>query len=129
MPQLAANLTMMFNGVDFLFPYDYDKNVIKQKLTEHKLSQVLHNLPAGNWAGGERGIGCHPDRVAEFENGVDKAIDYATTLGCKQVNCLAGIRPPHCDPNDARETFIRNLQFAAIRLKAAGIKLLIEPIN
>ena len=24
--------------------------------------QVLHNLPAGDWAKGERGIACHPDR-------------------------------------------------------------------
>ncbi len=146
MPKLAANLTLMFNevdfldrfavaakagfkGVEYLFPYDYDKNVLKQKLAEHKLTQVLHNLPAGNWAAGERGIGCHRDRVAEFKAGVDQAIEYATALDCKQVNCLAGIRPSHHDPNDARETFIRNLQFAAPRLKAAGIKLLIEAIN
>jgi hydroxypyruvate isomerase len=146
MPKLAANLTMLFNevafldrfaaaakagfkGVEYLFPYEYDKNLLREKLADNKLTQVLHNLPAGNWAGGERGIGCHPDRIAEFEAGVDKAIEYATALGCKQVNCLAGIRPPHLDPNDARETFIKNLQFAAPRFKAAGIKLLIEAIN
>src|SRR5688572_9586418 len=141
MPKLAANLTMMFNevdfldrfgaaakagftGVEYLFPYDYDKTALKQKLAEHNLTQVLHNLPAGNWAAGERGIGCHVDRVAEFQGGVDKAIDYASSLGCKQVNCLAGVRQPHRDPLEARETFIRNLQFAALRLKEAGIKLL-----
>ena len=146
MPKLAANLTLMFNeidfmdrfaaaakagfkGVEYLFPYDYDKQALKQKLTENKLTQVLFNLPAGNWAGGDRGIGCHPDRVSEFEAGVEQAIDYATTLGCKQVNCLAGIRKAGRDPMDARETYIRNLQFAAPRLKAAGIKLLIEAIN
>ena len=116
-------------AVEFLFPYDYDKNVIKQKLDEHGLQLVLHNLPAGNWANGERGIGCHADRIAEFEAGVDRAIDYATALGCKQLNCLAGIRPSRRDPMEARETFINNLQFAAARLKAAGIKLLIEAIN
>lgn len=146
MPKLAANLTLMFNevdfldrfaaaakagfkGVEYLFPYEYDKLVLKQKLTEHHLTQVLFNLPAGNWAGGERGIGCHSDRITEFEAGVDQAIDYATALGCTQVNCLAGIRQTHRDPIDARETFIRNLQYAATRLKAAGIKLLIEAIN
>jgi hydroxypyruvate isomerase len=80
-------------------------------------------------AAGERGIGCHPQRVAEFREGAALAIDYATALGCKQVNCLAGIRPPHVDPIEARETFIRNLQFAAPLFKDAGIKLLIEPIN
>jgi len=146
MPNLAANLTLMFNEVDFLdrfaaaakagfkaveflFPYDYDKNVIKQKLVENNLTLVLHNLPAGNWANGERGIGCHADRVAEFESGVDRAIDYATTLGCKQLNCLAGLRPTHRDPMELRETFIKNLRYAAGKLKDAGIKLLIEAIN
>lgn len=146
MPKLAANLTLMFNEVDFLdrfaaaakagfraveflFPYDYDKNVIKQKLDENNLTLVLHNLPAGNWSGGERGIGCHDDRIAEFEAGVEQAIGYATALGCTQLNCLAGLRPFHRDPLEARETFIRNLQFAASRLQTAGIKLLIEAIN
>jgi len=146
MPKFCANLTMLWNeldfmdrfaaaaragfrGVEYLFPYDYPKERLAEQLQKHQLAQVLHNLPAGNWAKGERGIGCHADRVTEFQDGVDKAIEYATALGCKQVNCLAGIRPAHRDPIDAREVFIRNLQFAAPRLKAAGIKLLIEAIN
>ena len=103
MPKLAANLTLMFNEVDFLdrfaaaakagfkaveflFPYDYDKNVLKQKLDENKLTLVLHNMPPGNWNNGERGIGCHSDRVAEFQAGVEKAIEYANALGCTQLN-------------------------------------------
>ena len=146
MPRLCANLTMLWNeldfparfgaaaragfrGVEYLFPYDYDKNLLAGELRKHGLTQVLHNLPAGDWAAGERGIACHADRVKEFQAGVDRAIEYANALGCKQVNCLAGIRPPGRDPNDAREVFIKNLQFAAARLKGAGIKLLIEPIN
>ena len=98
-------------------------------MTAHGLKQVLHNLPAGNWAAGERGIACLPDRVAEFESGVDRAIEYATALGCTRVNCLAGIKPAGVDADVARETFVRNLQYAAPRLEAAGIALLIEPIN
>jgi hydroxypyruvate isomerase len=146
MPKLAANLTLMFNevefpdrfaaaakagfkGVEFLFPYDYDKNLLRQKLDENGLTLVLHNLPPGNWANGERGIACHADRVAEFEDGVDRAIEYATALGCNQLNCLAGLRPAHRDPMELRETFIKNLQFATARTKAAGIRLLIEAIN
>ena len=146
MPKLAANLTMLFGeidfldrfgaaaragftGVEFLFPYEHDMKALRQKLDEHHLTQVLHNLPAGNWAAGERGIACHPDRVADFRSGVDIAIDYATTLGCTQVNCLAGIRPDRVDARDAHATFVENLRFAAPRLKAAGIRLLIEPLN
>lgn len=90
---------------------------------------MLHNLPAGDWAAGERGIACHPDRVSEFEAGVDLAVEYATTLGCRQLNCLSGRLPDDVDTADARTTFIRNLGYAAGRLGKAGLTLLIEPIN
>lgn len=146
MPKFAANLTMLFNevgfmerfdkaaaagfsAVEFLFPYDFTVEQIKEALTRNKLQLVLHNLPAGNWAGGERGIACHPDRIEEFRAGVDKAIAYATALGVKQLNCLAGIKPQNIPDADARQTLVDNLKFAAPKLKAAGIKLLIEPIN
>ena len=146
MPKLAANLTMMFGevdfldrfgaaanagfqGVEFLFPYAYDAQVLKSRLLDHGLVQVLHNLPAGNWAAGERGIACLPDRVDEFKTGVARAIEYANTLGCDRVNCLAGILPQTIEPAAARETFVENLRYAAPHLEAAGITLLIEPIN
>jgi hydroxypyruvate isomerase len=117
-----------FKGVEYLFPYDFKADEIVAKLKANNLTQVLHNLPAGNWGGGERGIAVLPDRVDEFKAGVDKAIEYATALGCKQVNCLAGIAKD-VDPKKAHETFVANLKFAAPKLKAAGIKLLIEAIN
>jgi hydroxypyruvate isomerase len=146
MPKLCANLTFLWNeldfmdrfaaaakagfaGVEYVAPYDHDKNRIAGLLKQHNLTQVLFNLPPGDWAKGDRGIGCHPDRVNEFQAGVARAIEYATALGCSQLNCLAGIRPRHVDLNEAREVFIKNLQFAAQRLKDAGIKLLIEPVN
>ena len=146
MPKFAANLTMLFNevafldrfsaarragfaGVEYLFPYDYDAAEIKRQLDEHGLTQVLHNLPAGNWSAGERGIACHPGRTKEFEDGVARAIQYARALGCTQVNCLAGITPPGVDHHQARATFVGNLRGAARRLEDAGIRLLIESIN
>jgi hydroxypyruvate isomerase len=146
MTRLAANLTMMFNevefpdrfgaaakagfsGVEYLFPYAYPKEQLVELLLTHRLTQVLHNLPAGDWAGGERGIACLPDRVGEFEDGVGRAIDYATALGCTQVNCLSGIAPAGADPEKLRSTFVANLRFAADKLARAGIRLLIEPIN
>lgn len=146
MPKFAANLTMLFNeidfldrfeaaaeagfkGVEYLFPYAFDRNALAERLDRFGLTQVLHNLPAGNWEGGERGIACHPERVGEFQEGVGRAIEYATTLGCKQLNCLAGIAPAGVAEDKVRATFIDNLGFAARKLEAAGIRLLIEPIN
>ena len=86
MDRFAAAAKAGFEGIEYLFPYDHDRNRLAELLHNHKLAQVLHNLPAGNWAKGERGIGCHPDRVGEFQDGVGKAIEYATALGCKQLN-------------------------------------------
>ncbi len=146
MPRFAANLTLLYNehpfterfaaaaragftAVEYLFPYDFDRHQLAELLQRHKLIQVLHNLPAGDWAGGERGIGCHPDRVGEFQDGVGKAIDYATALGCKQLNCLAGLAPAGVTRERLHTTFVSNLKFAALKLKESGIRLLIEPIN
>ena len=144
--KLAANLTMMFNevefldrfeaaaragfkGVEYLFPYDYDEDELAGKLRRHGLSQVLHNLPAGDWAAGERGIACHADRVGEFQDGVGSALAYAKALSCPVVNCLAGVAPEGADPAELRETFVSNLRFAAAELQAAGVRLVTEPIN
>jgi hydroxypyruvate isomerase len=146
MPKFAANLTMLFNevefldrfaaaakagftGVEYLFPYAYPKEQLAERLQRHGLKQVLHNLPAGDWANGERGIACQPDRVAEFQDGVGRAIEYAAVLACTQVNCLAGIAPQGVATDKVRETFVANLEFAADKLETAGIRLLIEPIN
>jgi len=146
MPRFAANLTMMYNevdfldrfeaaaasgfqGVEYLFPYPFNKEELAERLQEHSLTQVLHNLPAGDWGAGDRGIACLPDRVSEFRDGVGEAIHYAQALDCKQVNCLAGIRPEGVDPDLVRATFVSNLRFAADKLREEGIRLLIEPIN
>ena len=146
MPKLNANLSMLFNevdfldrfdaaaqagfkGVEYLFPYEFDMHAIKQKLESNNLTQVLFNLPAGDWDSGERGIACHPDRVTEFQQGVDLAIEYAKVLACSQCNILAGIVPEGVSQIDAQKTFIENLNYAAPRLEKAGIRCLIEAIN
>ena len=90
-----------FSGVEYLFPYDFDKAELREQLDQHGLTQVLHNLPAGNWAAGERGIAILPDRVDEFRDGVARAIDYAKALDCRQLNCLVGIAPAGADPSRA----------------------------
>ena len=146
MPRFAANLTMLFTehpfldrferaaqagfeAVEFLFPYAWPAEEIRQRLDANRLKLVLHNLPAGDWDAGERGIACHPDRVAEFREGVAQAIAYAKALGVGQLNCLAGKAPPGVADAVLRQTFVENLRFAAAELKKAGLRLLIEPIN
>ena len=146
MPKFAANLSMLFNevdfldrfaaaaeagfeGVEYLFPYAFPKDEVTERLNDAGLTQVLHNLPAGDFDAGERGIACHPDRIGEFQDGVGQAIEYASALECPRLNCLAGIAPEGVAVDALEETFVENLKFAAGKLQDAGIRLLIEPIN
>ena len=146
MPKFAANLTMLFTelpfmqrfeaaakagfeAVEYLFPYPFEKKELAAALRANGLQQVLHNLPAGDWDKGERGIACHPDRTGEFREGIAMAIDYATALGCPQLNCLVGKVPAGVSTEAAHKTVVENLRLAAGELEAAGLRLLIEPIN
>ena len=146
MPRFAANLSMLFTeqpfldrfaraadagfeAVEFLFPYAWPAARIRELLDAHGLRLVLHNLPAGDWEAGERGIACLPDRVEEFRAGVATALDYAKVLGVGQLNCLAGKALAGADPAVLRATLVANLRYAAGELAREGLKLLVEPIN
>ena len=117
-----------FAGVEFPFPYQHEKERLAELLEAHELELVLHNLPPGDLTRGERGIACLPERRAEFRESVALGIDYAKALGCRRLNCLAGISIG-ISPAVAFDTLVENLQFAAAALGAADIQLLIEPIN
>lgn len=146
MPRFSANLSMLFTevpfldrfvrahragfaAVEFMFPYAHPVHALRERLDDTGLHLALHNLPAGDWEAGERGIACHPDRVDEFRAGVGQAIAYATALGVPRLNCLVGRTPAGVPEAVVRRTLVANLRFAAAELKSAGLTLLIEPIN
>ncbi len=146
MPRFAANLSMMFNevpfldrfaasakagfeGVEFLFPYEHPAAEIRKRLTDSGLTQVLFNMPPGDWGKGERGLASLPGRQAEFRTGVKVALDYAEVLGCKLVHAMAGIVPADVSPVTAASVYAANLAWAAEQAAPAGVKLVIEPIN
>jgi hydroxypyruvate isomerase len=127
--RFAAASDAGFRAVEYMFPYDYDSDEIRRRLETNGLQQVLFNLPAGDWAAGERGIACHPGRRAEFRAGVAAALPLAGKLGVRQLNCLAGLQPASASDAECRVVMLDNLSFAAEAAAAQGIKLLIEPIN
>ena len=146
MPRLAANLSMMFNevpflerfsaarkagfeGVEFLFPYEFSAAELRSRMVGEGLTQVLFNMPPGDWAHGERGLAALPGRQSEFKEGVKRALDYAATLECRRVHCMAGIVPAGVSPVTAAATYAANLSWAAEQARPAGVKLMIEPIN
>ena len=150
MPRFAANLSLLYTDLPFLdrfaaakadgfeavecqFPYEWYAQAsladIQKTMAGLELPMVLHNLPAGDWANGERGIACDPTRVDEFRAGVPLAIQYAKALDVPRVNCIVGILPEGLSPELAQATLVSNLTYAAEELKKENIKLLIEPIN
>jgi hydroxypyruvate isomerase len=146
MPKFSANLSMLFTDVEFIkrferaakagfkavevqFPYEKGKEEVAAELSKNKLEMVLHNTPAGNWAAGERGVAVMPNRVAEFKEGVAKAIDYAKALKCKRINCLVGLTPKDVPADKVRQTVVDNLRWAAGEMQKAGIFLLVEALS
>ena len=146
MPRFAANLSMMFNevpfldrfaaaraagfeGVEFLFPYDFAAGELRTRLSNEGLTQVLFNMPPGDWAKGERGIASIPGRQTEFRESVKKALEYAAALDCRQIHCMAGLVPSGVSQTTATAVYAANLAWAAEQAKPAGVRVVIEPIN
>lgn len=146
MPKFAANLSWLFteldfkdrfaaasdagfNGVECLFPYDHAAAEMADLLRDNGLEQVLINAPPGDWDGGERGLGCLPGRHDDFRGSIEKALDYATGIGCTRIHAMAGVAPESVDPAKLRDQFVQNLSFAADLCGRAGVRVLIEPIN
>lgn len=146
MPRFAANLTMLFTeyplleridraaaagfrGVEILFPYDEDREALRDALRQHDVQLVLFNLPAGDFAAGERGFANDPQRVDAFKDGVARALDLAQFLGVTQLNCLVGRASRELPLAEQRDTIVANLRYAAEQGQAAGVRILIEPLN
>jgi hydroxypyruvate isomerase len=146
MPRFAANLSMLytehefidrfkaaaqdgFKAVEFLFPYAFDAQLLKQQLADNGLEQVLFNAPPGNWEAGERGIACIPGREAEFQAGFISALRYAEVLDCPRIHVMAGIKPRDAAPEALRATYLGNIQWAAQEAQKSGRDVLLEPIN
>jgi hydroxypyruvate isomerase len=146
MPRFAANLSMMFNevafldrfaaarragfeGVEFLFPYDFPAAELRERLRGEGLTQALFNLPPGNWANGERGMACLPGRQKEFREALKRGLEYASALECRLLHCMAGLVPADVSQGTAAAVYAANLAWAAEQASAAGVRLVIEPIN
>ena len=146
MPHFAANLTFLFtefpfmdrfgaakqagfDAVEFMFPYDFDQSEIRNQLQKTGLQLVLCNLPAGNWAAGDRGTAADPARRQEFRDGVAKGLEAARTLGFSRMNCLVGLKPGGLSDGECRKILVENIRYAANALHGSGIRLMVEPVN
>ena len=157
MPRFAANLSFLyqewpflerfaaaaqdgFEGVEFLFPYEYEPAELARRLADAGLRQVLFNAPVGGatreeipraWGEGQRGTLSLPGPQAEaaFREGVELALEYAQALDCPRIHVLSGIPRAEESAEAARERVLERLRWAAERAAPAGRALLLEPIN
>jgi hydroxypyruvate isomerase len=146
MPRFAANLSMLypelpfldrfeaaardgFEGVEFLFPYEFAPEELVARLKGNGLQQVLFNGPPGDWNGGERGLACLPGREEEFRAGIAQALRYTEALACPRLHVMAGLVPAGQTRESLRATYVANLRWAAGEAARQGVDVLVEPIN
>lgn len=146
MPRFAANLTMMFpevefldrfeaaagvgfEAVEFLFPYDFSPDVLKEKLDCFGLEQVLINAPAGAWDAGERGLAALPGAGVRFAESIRVALEYAKTLDCPRIHVMAGIAAGSDERGEQFERYVERIRYAADEAARAGRGVTIEPLN
>lgn len=127
--RFSASKNAGFQCVEFMFPYEYRVETLRDLLEKYGLKLVLFNLPAGDWKKGDRGIATDPNRQDEFQTGVDRALGYARVLDVGRINCLVGKEIEGVSRVEQWQVLVENLRYAAGRLVGENRTLLIEPIN
>jgi hydroxypyruvate isomerase len=142
MPRFAANLNFLFTELPLLDRfeaaaragfravestnlYEATAGEVAARLKANGLTLALFNMPAGNAAAGERGLAALPGREREFWAAFETALRYADATGGRRIHLLAGL----VHQGAHRAIYIANLRRAARAGAAAGIEVLIEPIN
>ena len=142
MPKFAANLNFLFMEMPFLDRfeaaakagfkavestnlYEASAEEIAARLEANGLTLALFNMPAGNPAAGERGLAALPGREEVFQTAFETALRYADATGGRRIHLLAGL----VHHGAQRATYVANLGKAARTAAAAGVEVLIEPIN
>lgn len=149
--KFAANLSMLFKefsfldrfdkavaygfkAVEFLFPYEEDRDGIKKKLETLDLDLALFNLHAGeinpqSIMNGEWGTVSNPKRKVYFRWSCQTALEWANYLNCKRLNIMIGKREPDITPEEQMACALENIAWAVPLAAAAGVTLLVEPLN
>lgn len=127
--RFAAARASGFDAVEFLFPYEFGYQAIRQQLDEHGLQVVLFNIAPGDYAAGERGTLSHPQRRADFQRTFQEALTYAHHLRSPRIHVMVGNRLPELPAQVQFDTILENLAWAAPLAAAANVMLVIEPLN
>lgn len=113
--KLAADVG--FSAVEIQAPYSEPAHLLAERIGDAGVRPVLINMPVP--------LAAVPGEESAFREGLATALEYATTIGCKQIHCLAG----RTDDPAAESTFVHNVRWAADRAAEHDIRILLEPLN
>lgn len=118
-----------FDAVEIQFPYELSAETINQELTKHQLQLVLFNVDADDLLQGGEGLAAVPEKMEQFRDAVDQAVEYAGVLKPKFINVLAGCCFDQQWLADYQQTFQTNLEYAVTTFASLGITTVFEAIN
>lgn len=114
-----------FAAVECHWPYDTPSAYISRALQETGLPMLGINTSRGDLERGENGLSALPGRKNEAQQAIKQAVEYAVAVGSKNVHVMSG----YAEGDQARDTFLENLRFAAKLVRPTGVGILIEPLN
>jgi len=120
---IAAAGAAGFDAVECHMPYGEDRGAVRAALEATGLPMLGLNT---DHSGPEFGLGAVPGRGAEASDHVDRAMDYASAIGCPTVHVMAG----RTDGGSlAEEAYRATLAYAAHRAAEHDLIVLVEPIT
>jgi len=117
-----------FKAIELQWPYDTPAQDVKAAVARLKLTLLAVNTPMGDTSIGESGLAALPGREADFQQAFDQSLQWCIGSGAPAIHVMPGILKPGTEVQ-ARETMIRNLQWAADQAAPHGVTLLLEAIN
>ena len=100
-----------FDAVECHQPYREDPGAVNQALAETGLKMLALNTPPGADVASEAGLAALVGRSSEAREAIDRAMDYARSIGCEKVHVTAG----RAEGARAFATFVENAGYAAER--------------
>lgn len=114
-----------FDAVECHWPYATSAADVAAALEATGLEMLGLNTRRGDVLGGENGLSALVGREVEARRAIDEAIDYARAIATPNIHVMAGF----ASGAEAQACFVQNLRYATAQAEAAGITILIEPLN
>lgn len=126
--RFAAARAAGFEAVECPFPYDHPAEALRDAALAAGVRVSGINTPCGDRAKGEWGFAGVPGQEERFSRDFDQALRYAAALGASMIHVMAGAVPAPLRAAGLA-TYAANLRRVAEKAFAAGLTLLLEPIN